>query len=104
MTRKFRSVVLSMFASALLSGCNPEPVAEVVSEDEPARPAEIKYGYADSNGVKIHYAELGAGPLVVMIHGFPDFWYSWRRRFRTLRFLGYAELLQAELSGHLERQ
>jgi len=30
------------------------------------------------NGVKIHYARLGKGPLMVMIHGFPDFWYTWR--------------------------
>ena len=39
----------------------------------------VKHGYAVSEGgVKIHYAMLGTGPLVVMIHGFPDFWYSWR--------------------------
>jgi pimeloyl-ACP methyl ester carboxylesterase len=35
-------------------------------------------GFVDSGGVKIHYASLGKGPLVVMIHGFPDYWYSWR--------------------------
>ena len=39
----------------------------------------VTHGYAVSDGgVKIHYATLGKGPLVVMIHGFPDFWYSWR--------------------------
>ena len=39
----------------------------------------VKHGYAVSEaGVKIHYATLGSGPLIVMIHGFPDFWYSWR--------------------------
>ena len=32
----------------------------------------VTHGYADSNGVKIHYATLGSGPLMVMIHGFPD--------------------------------
>ncbi|GHO72377.1 hypothetical protein KSD_01480 [Ktedonobacter sp. SOSP1-85] len=30
----------------------------------------VQHGYADNNGVKIHYASLGSGPLVVMIHGF----------------------------------
>lgn len=35
-------------------------------------------------GVKIHYASLGKGPLVVMIHGFPDFWYSWRHQMDAL--------------------
>jgi len=44
----------------------------------------VKHGYADSNGVKIHYASLGAGPLVVMIHGFPDYWYTWRRQMEGL--------------------
>ena len=41
-------------------------------------------GYADNNGVKIHYATLGRGPLVVMIHGFPDFWYGWRDQMAAL--------------------
>lgn len=44
----------------------------------------VEHGYADSNGVKIHYASIGEGPLVVMIHGFPDFWYSWRHQMEVL--------------------
>jgi epoxide hydrolase 4 len=42
--------------------------------------SKVEHGYADSNGVKIHYAALGpqTAPLVVMIHGFPDFWFTWR--------------------------
>lgn len=44
----------------------------------------VEHGYADSNGVKIHYATIGEGPLVVMIHGFPDFWYSWRHQMEEL--------------------
>lgn len=45
---------------------------------------DVEHGYADNDGVKIHYASLGAGPLVVMIHGFPDFWYSWRNQMEEL--------------------
>ena len=41
-------------------------------------------GYADSGGVRIHYVTLGHGPLVVMIHGFPDFWYTWRDQIDAL--------------------
>ena len=44
----------------------------------------VKHGYAENNGVKIHYASLGEGPLVVMIHGFPDFWYTWRHQMEGL--------------------
>ena len=44
----------------------------------------VKHGHADSGGVKIHYASLGKGPLVVMIHGFPDYWYTWRHQMAAL--------------------
>jgi pimeloyl-ACP methyl ester carboxylesterase len=53
-----------------------------------ARAADVEdrvtHGYADSNGVKIHYAKMGTGPLVVMIHGFPDYWYTWRHQMEGL--------------------
>ncbi len=41
-------------------------------------------GFADSNGVRIHHVSLGTGPLVVMIHGFPDFWFTWHRQMAAL--------------------
>jgi pimeloyl-ACP methyl ester carboxylesterase len=45
----------------------------------------VTHGYAVSEGgVKIHYASLGEGPLVVMIHGFPDFWDTWRHQMAAL--------------------
>lgn len=44
----------------------------------------VEHGFADNDGVRIHYATMGEGPLVVMIHGFPDFWYSWRHQMETL--------------------
>ncbi|MEP7270681.1 MAG: alpha/beta hydrolase [Acidobacteriota bacterium] len=44
----------------------------------------VEHGYATNNGVKIHYASLGKGPLIVMIHGFPDYWYTWRDQMEAL--------------------
>jgi len=44
----------------------------------------VEHGYASNNGVKIHYASLGKGPLIVMIHGFPDYWYTWRDQMEGL--------------------
>lgn len=41
-------------------------------------------GYVDSGDVKLHYMTMGEGPLVVMIHGFPDFWYTWRNQMPAL--------------------
>ncbi|MBX3518701.1 MAG: alpha/beta hydrolase [Xanthobacteraceae bacterium] len=46
--------------------------------------ARVEHKYADNEGVKIHYAALGKGPLVVMMHGFPDYWMSWRHQMNAL--------------------
>ncbi len=41
-------------------------------------------GYVDSGGVKIHYVTMGSGEPCIMIHGFPDFWYTWREQMPEL--------------------
>jgi pimeloyl-ACP methyl ester carboxylesterase len=50
--------------------------------------AKVENHYADHGGVKIHYVtmgkEAGKGPLIVMVHGFPDFWYTWRDQMEAL--------------------
>jgi epoxide hydrolase 4 len=43
-----------------------------------------EHGFAKSGDVKIHYVTAGEGPLLVMIHGFPDYWYTWREQMPTL--------------------
>jgi pimeloyl-ACP methyl ester carboxylesterase len=61
------------------------PFAAAVSANQTDVFDRVTHGYAVSDaGVKIHYASLGQGPLVVMIHGFPDFWYSWRHQMAAL--------------------
>jgi epoxide hydrolase 4 len=35
-------------------------------------------GYLDVNGVRLHYVEAGTGKLVLLLHGFPEFWYAWK--------------------------
>lgn len=46
---------------------------------------DVTHEYAENNGVKIHYAAMGRGSLVVFIHGFPDFWYSWHHQMNGLK-------------------
>ncbi|AEV87028.1 epoxide hydrolase [Actinoplanes sp. SE50] len=41
------------------------------------------------SGVRLHVAEQGTGPLVVLLHGFPEFWYSWRHQLAGLAAAGY---------------
>ena len=42
-----------------------------------------------ANGVRLHVAEIGSGPLVVLLHGFPEFWWSWRHQMLGLAESGY---------------
>lgn len=38
------------------------------------------HGRIGTNGIQLHYVTQGEGPLMVMLHGFPEFWYSWRHQ------------------------
>ena len=52
--------------------------------------SELAHGYADvGGGVRLHYVEAGEGPLLVLLHGFPEFWYSWRRQLPALAAAGF---------------
>ena len=44
----------------------------------------LKHGSAYVNGVRLHYVTQGAGPLLILLHGFPEFWYSWRHQIPAL--------------------
>ncbi len=60
-------------------------IASILFLAGPAAAEELgKSGFADSGGVKIHYVTAGEGPLLVLIHGFPDFWYTWRAQMPAL--------------------
>jgi pimeloyl-ACP methyl ester carboxylesterase len=49
----------------------------------------LKHGFVEANGLRFHYAEAGAGPLVLLLHGFPEFWYGWRRQIPALAEAGF---------------
>ena len=51
--------------------------------------AEIPHRTVEANGFAIHLAEAGNGPLVLLCHGFPESWYSWRHQLRALAEAGY---------------
>jgi pimeloyl-ACP methyl ester carboxylesterase len=40
----------------------------------------MEHAWADVNGIRLHYVTEGRGPLIVFLHGFPEFWYEWRRQ------------------------
>ena len=51
--------------------------------------AELKHRVVMTNGIRIHLVEAGKGPLVLMVHGFPESWYSWRHQLHALAAAGY---------------
>ena len=46
--------------------------------------ADQQEGFVESGDVKLHYVSCGEGPLLIMIHGFPDYWYTWREQMPAL--------------------
>src|SRR5882762_7960740 len=50
---------------------------------------ELREGYADVGDERLHYVEAGEGPLIVLLHGFPEFWYGWRLQIAPLAAAGY---------------
>jgi len=57
-----------------------------------------EHGFADSCGVKIHYVTTGEGPLLVMLHGFPDYWYTWRKQMPALA--EHFQVVAVDLRGY----
>ncbi|WP_213805820.1 alpha/beta hydrolase [Granulicella sp. dw_53] len=51
--------------------------------------AGIVHRTVESNGIRIHIAEQGEGPLVLLCHGFPESWYSWRHQLKALAKAGF---------------
>ncbi len=49
----------------------------------------LTHQFIETNGIRMHVAEAGQGPLVLLLHGWPESWYSWRHQ---LAALGAGEL------------
>src|SRR3954451_17077931 len=50
---------------------------------------ELREGSAEIGDVTLHYVEAGDGPLVVLLHGFPEFWFGWRLQIQPLAAAGF---------------
>ncbi len=52
-------------------------------------PDDFQHGFADAKGIRIHYVEHGEGPAILLCHGFPESWYSWRHQLGALADAGF---------------
>lgn len=53
------------------------------------------------NGIRLHYVAAGSGPLVVLLHGFPEFWYAWRHQISALASRGF-RVIAPDMRGYNE--
>lgn len=60
-----------------------------------------QHQYIVTNGIRMHYVVQGEGPLIVLLHGFPEFWYSWRYQISFLAEHGYT-VVAPDLRGYNE--
>jgi pimeloyl-ACP methyl ester carboxylesterase len=72
---------------------NPGPDASTVLVDGPWMHREVS-----ANGIRLHVAEAGTGPLILLLHGFPEFWWSWRHQLVGLAEAGF-RVAAADLRG-----
>ena len=70
--------------AAVTAGCFLKPESTEVGSM-----AELQHKFVTTNGIRMHYAEQGTGPLVVLCHGFPESWYSWRHQISALAAAGF---------------
>jgi pimeloyl-ACP methyl ester carboxylesterase len=59
----------------------------------------LREGYADLSEVRVHYVEAGEGPLVLLLHGFPEFWYGWRLQIKALAAAGF-RVIAPDMRGY----
>jgi epoxide hydrolase 4 len=66
----------------------------------PNSDTDLREGYAKvGDDVKLHYVETGNGPLVILLHGFPEFWFSWRLQIAPLAAAGF-RVVAPDLRGY----
>ncbi len=63
----------------------------------------VTHAYADINGLRMHYVEKGSGPLVVLLHGFPEMWWSWRYQIPALADAGF-RVVAPDLRGYADTE
>jgi pimeloyl-ACP methyl ester carboxylesterase len=72
---------------------------------EAVRPEDldVRHEYAVANGLRMHYVEAGRGPTVVLLHGFPEMWWSWRYQIPVLVEAGF-RVVAPDLRGYSETE
>jgi pimeloyl-ACP methyl ester carboxylesterase len=108
-TRFSRRDMLSAVGALTLGAALAKPLAAAAAESGGAGPEsaswidpmmpEVTHRMLATNGIRLHVAEQGEGPLVILCHGFPECWYSWRHQLGALAKAGF-RAVAADLRGY----
>jgi pimeloyl-ACP methyl ester carboxylesterase len=80
---------------AFFAACCVFPIA--------AQAQGLQHRFAQLNGIKIHHVEQGSGPLVILVHGFPESWYSWRHQLPAIAAAGY-RVVAPDMRGYAQSE
>src|SRR5262245_35186127 len=84
--RKFLNAALVPLAAQSLSNAFP---SSAFAQGGGPGTTDVAQRTIEANGIRINIAEQGSGPLVVLCHGFPETWYSWRHQIPALAAAGF---------------
>jgi epoxide hydrolase 4 len=85
MPRQIVFLVLLLFAWPSLAKDFPAPDPAVTHANARSGAMDYREGYFGEGETRLHYVEVGRGPLVILYHGFPSFWYSWFDQMEALK-------------------
>jgi len=92
-----RSITRRIFAIAgatlALSACATAP------KTTPSPIDGVSFRMIETNGINLRVAEMGEGPLVVLVHGWPESWYSWRHQIPAIAAAGY-HVIAPDMRGY----
>jgi pimeloyl-ACP methyl ester carboxylesterase len=84
-TRLARRALLTQAAGGVVLGATGlAATSRGALAQTPSSAPEITHRQIETNGISMHIAEAGSGPLVVLVHGWPELWYSWRHQLPAL--------------------
>ncbi|XP_044200592.1 bifunctional epoxide hydrolase 2-like [Thunnus albacares] len=99
-----KAILVEKLDDALEKLANFTGVQAVTADSPPpsCSPDEVSHGYVTIRpGVRTHYVEMGSGPPVLLCHGFPESWYSWRYQIPAVAAAGF-RVLALDMKGYGE--
>jgi pimeloyl-ACP methyl ester carboxylesterase len=82
-----------VLAGLVLAACVSQPATT------PSPVDGVRFRMIETNGIKLRVAEAGSGPLVVLVHGWPESWYSWRHQIPVIAAAGY-HVIAPDMRGY----